>query len=437
MSGVSDCRVLPNINFNDSDHRILVATWRLKLKNINSTQRAKAENGWDTSKLLEKQVKEGFELKLSNRFEALASTVDNAHDTDAAFMLMEAEVHGVAEEVLGPKQFLQKQRPSLSEDTLRLISQKKQAYATWQQELSSNAKRIRYKALKAEVKRAVRHDERQYIAELASKAEEWRVSNNTHMWAKQARLLGQGVGAQSRGKTADRGLLSRNGSLIVGTQNIIKEFEVHFAEVLGRNSEVDPEAMEQLISEVEQSLTEEKTSSMADPPSFEEVLKAVNSLRNAAAPGEDAITTPLLKFCEPMVRLLHRLILAVWKSERAPVAWKRALLIPLYKGKDDQQKADNYRGISLLSIPGKAYAMVIYQRLRRELDNALHEAQCGFRAGRATTDAMFTLRCIANSAIHKSQDVHMAFIDLTKAYDSVNREALFKVLRLYGGPPRS
>ena len=45
---------------------------------------------------------------------------------------------------------------------------------------------------------------------------------------------------------------------------------------------------------------------------------------------------------------------------------------------------------------------------------------------------MFALRCMASSAIHKQKALHLAFIDLTKAFDSVNRVALFKVLKLYG-----
>jgi len=73
-----------------------------------------------------------------------------------------------------------------------------------------------------------------------------------------------------------------------------------------------------------------------EEPSFAEVQAYVLSLRDVAAPGEDDITTPLLKACLEGIAWLHRVILAVWKAGRAPVAWKRALVVPLYKGKGSQ-----------------------------------------------------------------------------------------------------
>jgi len=89
----------------------------------------------------------------------------------------------------------------------------------------------------------------------------------------------------------------------------------------------------------------------------------VLSLRDVVAPGEDGITAPLLKACPEGITWLHRVILAVWKAGRALVAWKRALVVPMYKGKGSQQATDNYRGISLLNIPGKVYAMLLMHRV--------------------------------------------------------------------------
>jgi len=117
----------------------------------------------------------------------------------------------------------------------------------------------------------------------------------------------------------------------------------------------------------------------------------VLSLRDATAPSEDGITAPLLKACPEGIAWVHRVILAVWKVGWVSVAWKRALVVPLYKGKGSQQATNNYRGISLLSIPGKVYAMLFMHRVNQIVGANLHEAQCGFRFGRGTVDAMFML----------------------------------------------
>ena len=283
------------------------------------------------------------------------------------------------------------------------------------------------------MKKAVRDDVRSYFKAMADKAEALQNSGNTHLWAKQARALGHGAGAEPKHSLPSSGLVSQSGVLLNDVHQIVNEFERHFVNILQNNGDsIDDSVMDSLVSKVERISQEEDDDDMAEIPSFDEVKDAVHSLRNLAAPSLDNITAPLLKSCDTAIKFLHRLIASVWKTGRAPAAWKRALLVPLYKEKGDPKLADNYRGISLLSIPGKAYATIILRRIRRVAEGPLHEAQCGFRAGRGTTDAMFTLRCLVSSSINKQQDMHLAFIDLTKAFDSVNRAALFKVLRLSG-----
>ena len=67
-------------------------------------------------------------------------------------------------------------------------------------------------------------------------------------------------------------------------------------------------------------------------------------------------------------------------------------------------------------------------------DNVLPESQCGFRAGRGTTDMIFALRQIQEKCREQNQDIYTVFIDLTKAFDSVNRTGLWKLLAKVGCP---
>jgi len=144
----------------------------------------------------------------------------------------------------------------------------------------------------------------------------------------------------------------------------------------------------------------------------------------------------MLKASLAMVGYLHRLICLVWREGKAPVDWKRAVLVALYKGKGDQRVCDNLGGISLLSIPGKVYAALLLRRLAAHFDAQLLEAQCGFRKGRGLTDAVFTLRMLMSRAYEYATPLHMAFIDLRKAFDCIPRDALWRVLRVYGAPPK-
>ena len=113
-----------------------------------------------------------------------------------------------------------------------------------------------------------------------------------------------------------------------------------------------------------------------------------------------------------------------------------ALIVALYKNKGSKADCGNYRGISLLSIAGKIFACIILNRLIAISEANLPEAQCGFRPGRSTVDMIFTVRQVQEKCLEQNLDLYSVFIDLTKAFDTVSREALLDVLARYGCPPK-
>ena len=58
------------------------------------------------------------------------------------------------------------------------------------------------------------------------------------------------------------------------------------------------------------------------------------------------------------------------------------------------------------------------------LHKILPESQCGFRSGRGTADMVFTARQIQEKCREQNQDLYVVFVDLTKAFDMVNRDGL-------------
>ncbi|XP_076034554.1 uncharacterized protein LOC143021149 [Oratosquilla oratoria] len=75
-------------------------------------------------------------------------------------------------------------------------------------------------------------------------------------------------------------------------------------------------------------------------------------------------------------------------------------------------------------------------RLKPLAEKILPENQTGFRPTRGTTDMIFTLRQLQEKCREQYQPLYMAFIDLTKAFDSVSRELLWNTLSTYGCPPK-
>ena len=104
--------------------------------------------------------------------------------------------------------------------------------------------------------------------------------------------------------------------------------------------------------------------------------------------------------------------------------------------KGDLSQCSNYRGISLLSVPGKIFNRVILNRLKNAVDTKLRDNQAGFRRNRSCTDQIATLRIILEQSLEWRSSLYVNFIDYEKAFDSVDRTSLWKLLRHYGVPDK-
>ena len=114
-----------------------------------------------------------------------------------------------------------------------------------------------------------------------------------------------------------------------------------------------------------------------------------------------------------------------------PEEWKKGLLIKLPK-KGDLSYCRNWRGIMLLNMASKVFCRVISERIKAALDEKLREKQAGFRDDRNCTDQIATLRIIVEQSIEWQSSLYINFIDFEKAFDSISREVLWRLLRHYG-----
>nr|VZI37437.1 unnamed protein product [Spirometra erinaceieuropaei] len=127
----------------------------------------------------------------------------------------------------------------------------------------------------------------------------------------------------------------------------------------------------------------------------------------------------------------------MWQQGEVPQDFKYATIVHLYKRKGNHQVCDNHRGISLLNIGGKIFAHILLNRLNNHLEQGLlPETQCGFRRHRGTTDMIFAARQLQEKCQEMRTHLHSTFVDLTKAFDTVNREGLWKFTQKFGCPER-
>ena len=115
------------------------------------------------------------------------------------------------------------------------------------------------------------------------------------------------------------------------------------------------------------------------------------------------------------------------------ISGRLLLIVPVPK-KGNLSKVDNYRGIALTSIVSKTLNRMILNRIKPAMEKILRINQNGFREGRSTTSHILCLRRILEGARDRNLSALILFVDFKKAFDSVHRGLLMKILTSYGIP---
>ena len=165
-----------------------------------------------------------------------------------------------------------------------------------------------------------------------------------------------------------------------------------------------------------------------------ETEKALRSIANDKAMGPDGLPAELLKFglsdsSHEILLAFHGIILAVWMMGEIPQEWKYATIEVPHKMKD-RTECRNYRGLSLVAHAGRVLLKIVANRLGDFCEEAgiFPEEQWGFRPQSSRTEMMFVVRRLQELGRTRNTFLEICFIDLAKAYDSVDCVLLWDFL---------
>ena len=129
------------------------------------------------------------------------------------------------------------------------------------------------------------------------------------------------------------------------------------------------------------------------------------------------------------VKVLHSICQHIWKTQQWLQDWERSVFIPILK-KGNVKECLNYHTIALISHANKEMLKILQARLQQYMNRELTDVQAGFR----TRDQIANICWIMEKAREFQKNIYFCFIDYAKAFDYVDHNKLWKILKVMGTP---
>jgi len=144
---------------------------------------------------------------------------------------------------------------------------------------------------------------------------------------------------------------------------------------------------------------------------------------------QDNINSELYKYAPEEFKLrLLQFLNNIYRENRFPNEWRNAVVTLKFK-KGDRREPKIYRGISILNTCYKIYSKILSMELQKYSEVFMTETQSGFRKGRSCTDPTFCLKLLIEKRREFNLETHLLFTDYEKAFDNIQRQILFNILK--------
>ena len=236
---------------------------------------------------------------------------------------------------------------------------------------------------------------------------------------KQSALAWKTVNEISGRKSSNKSKLKANSQ----TERLTK-WQYHFQNLLGNAPNVSSDTVVEQIVDYPLDI---KLGNFLDA----EIIEVIKKTKNKKAAGLDNIPPEVWK-TQAFNDILLDLCNAVYNGEMIE-KWTEGCILPFPK-KGDLGLSKNYRGITLTSIAAKIYNSLLLNRVQPEVEKVLRKNQNGFRKNRSTVGQILTVRRLIEGVRAKNLQASLLFVDFSKAFDSIHRGKMEKILLAYGIP---
>ena len=165
-----------------------------------------------------------------------------------------------------------------------------------------------------------------------------------------------------------------------------------------------------------------------------EIKWAFGSITSNKTSGGDGIPVELFQILkDDTVKVLHSICQQIWKTQQWPQDWKRSVFVPIPK-ENNAKECSNYHTIALISHACKVMFKILQAELQQYVNQEFPDIQAGFRKGRGTRDQIVNNHWIIEKAREFQKNIYFCFIDYIKAFDYVDHNKKWKILKETGIP---
>ena len=334
-------------------------------------------------------MQEKFRISVQNKFSAL----EEIEDVEQQWEKLKTSINDAAKEII-PERTTKAKKKWMTEEILNLMEDRR---------INKN-NQDEYERLNKEIRHKCNLAKETWLKE---QCEEMENQNSKDLHRKIKDLCHTKTG----GSTGC--LKSKDGNIIMDKDKILERWTEYIGDLYNDNRDED-----------------RRIESNNDGPSImeEEVSTALKKMKDGKAVGPDNITTEMIKALEGFgITTLTKLINNIYDTGHIPSDLSKSIFIALPK-KPNANECKNHRTISLMSHVTKILLRIIMMRIRNKILPEIAQEQCGFIEGKGTVNALYIIRTIIERALEVQKDLHLCFIDYTKAFDKVKHNNIIVIL---------